>query len=140
MSWNWLTGFLNFEESPPEPLVLGAELWCPYGSEHTYLILERDGFDIGNLPQANVEDCKKSVNIFPFGECAGGRLCEYKMKLARKWENPEPQTEIVNGKEVITTKSVLMCNAEGMEIQAATSGQEFGKSIAEQLNLKAEIR
>ena len=139
MSWNWLTGFLNFEESPPEPLVLGAELWCPYGSEHTYLILERDGFDIGNLPQANVDDCKKSVNIFPFGECAGGRLCEYKMKLARKWENPEPQTEIVNGKEVITTKSVLMCNAEGMEIQAATSGQEFGKSIAEQLNLKAEM-
>ena len=61
------------------------------------------------------------------------------MKLARKWENPEPQTEIVNGKEVITTKSVLMCNAEGMEIQAATSGQEFGKSIAEQLNLKAEM-
>ena len=139
MSWNWLTGFLNFEESPPEPLVLGAELWCPYGSEHTYLILERDGFDIDNLPQANVDDCKKSVNIFPFGECAGGRLCEYKMKLARKWENPEPQTEIVNGKEVITTKSVLMCNAEGMEIQAATSGQEFGKSIAEQLNLKAEM-
>ena len=139
MSWNWLTGFLNFEESPPEPLVLGAELWCPYGSEHTYLILERDGFDIGNLPQANVDDCKKSVNIFPFGECAGGRLCEYKMKLARKWENPEPQTEIVNGKEVITTKSVLMCNAEGMEIQAATSGQEFGKSLAEQLNLKAEM-
>ena len=139
MSWNWLTGFLNFEEPPPEPLVLGAELWCPYGSEHTYLILERDGFDIDNLPQANVDDCKKSVNIFPFGECAGGRLCEYKMKLARKWENPEPQTEIVNGKEVITTKSVLMCNAEGMEIQAATSGQEFGKSIAEQLNLKAEM-
>ena len=139
MSWNWLTGFLNFEESPPEPLVLGAELWCPYGSEHTYLILERDGFDIDNLPQANVDDCKKSVNIFPFGECAGGRLCEYKMKLARKWENPEPQTEIVNGKEVITTKSVLMCNAEGMEIQAATSGQEFGKSLAEQLNLKAEM-
>ena len=61
------------------------------------------------------------------------------MKLARKWENPEPQTEIVNGKEVITTKSVLMCNAEGMEIQAATSGQEFGKSLAEQLNLKAEM-
>ena len=90
MSWNWLTGFLNFEEPPPEPLVLGAELWCPYGSEHTYLILERDGFDIDNLPQANVDDCKKSVNIFPFGECAGGRLCEYKMKLARKWENPEP--------------------------------------------------
>ena len=139
MSWNWLTGFLNFEEPPPEPLVLGAELWCPYGSEHTYLILERDGFDIDNLPQANVDDCKKSVNIFPFGECAGGRLCEYKMKLARKWENPEPQTEIVNGKEVITTKSVLMCNAEGMEIQAATSGQEFGKSLAEQLNLKAEM-
>ena len=47
--------------------------------------------------------------------------------------------EQLNLKEVITTKSVLMCNAEGMEIQAATSGQEFGKSLAEQLNLKAEM-
>ena len=32
-----------------------------------------------------------------------------------------------------------MCNAEGMEIQAASSGQEFGKKLAEQLKLKAEM-
>lgn len=128
----WLT-------KPPEPLVLGAELWCPYGSEHSFLMLERDDIDIENLPQACVDDCKASVNIFPFGECSGGSLCEYKMELEKRWENPEPQNELVNGKEVITTKSVLLCKAGGMEIQAATSGQEFGKQLAEQLNLKAEM-
>lgn len=126
-------------KKPPEPLVLGAELWCPYGSEHTYLMLERDDIDIDNLPQANVDDCKKSVNIFPFGECAGGSLCEYRMELEKQWENPEPQTEIVNGKEVVTTKSVLLCRAGGMEIQAANSGQEFGKKLAEQINLKIKM-
>lgn len=130
---------IDWFKKPPEPLVLGAELWCPYGSEHTYLMLERDDIDIDNLPQANVDDCKKSVNIFPFGECAGGSLCEYRMELEKHWENPEPQTEIVNGKEVITTKSVLLCRAGGMEIQAANSGQEFGKKLAEQINLKIKM-
>ncbi len=58
------------------------------------------------------------------------------MILAGRWENPEPQTEIVNGKEIITTESVLLCRAGGMEIQAANSGQKFGKKLAEQINLK----
>ncbi len=57
---------------PPEPLVLGAELWCPYGSEHSFLILQRDEINIDSLPQANVCDCVKSVNIDHFGECYGG--------------------------------------------------------------------
>ncbi len=121
---------------PTEPLVLGAELWCPYGSEHSFLMLQRDEINIDNLPQANVCDCVKSVNIDDFGECYGGRLCKDKMILAGRWENPEPQTEIVNGREIITTKSVLLCRAEGMEIQAANSGQKFGKKLAEQINLK----
>ena len=121
---------------PTEPLVLGAELWCPYGSEHSFLMLQRDEINIDNLPQANVCDCVKSVNIDDFGECYGGRLCKDKMILAGRWENPEPQTEIVNGREIITTKSVLLCRVEGMEIQAATSGQKFGKKLAEQINLK----
>ena len=120
--FSWFTEL--FAESPPEPLVLGAELWCPYGSEHSFLMLERDDIDIDNLPQANVKDCKKSVNIFPFGKCAGGKLCEYKLELEKQWENPEPQNEIVNGEEIITTKSVLICKTEGVEIQAATSGQD----------------
>ncbi len=121
---------------PTEPLVLGAELWCPYGSEHSFLMLQRDEINIDNLPQANVCDCVKSVNIDDFGECYGGRLCKDKMILAGRWENPEPQTEIVNGREIITTKSVLLCRVEGMEIQAANSGQKFGKKLAEQINLK----
>lgn len=114
---------------PTEPLVLGAELWCPYGSEHSFLMLQRDEINIDNLPQANVCDCVKSVNIDDFGECYGGRLCKDKMILAGRWENPEPQTEIVNGREIITTKSVLLCRVEGMEIQAANSGQKFGKKL-----------
>ena len=121
---------------PTEPLVLGAEMWCPYGSEHSFLMLQRDEINIDNLPQANVCDCVKSVNIDDFGECYGGRLCKDKMILAGRWENPEPQTEIVNGREIITTKSVLLCRVEGMEIQAANSGQKFGKKLAEQINLK----
>ena len=99
-------------------------------------MLQRDEINIDNLPQANVCDCVKSVNIDDFGECYGGRLCKDKMILAGRWENPEPQTEIVNGREIITTKSVLLCRVEGMEIQAANSGQKFGKKLAEQINLK----
>ncbi len=137
MSWNWLTGFLNFEESPPEPLVLGAELWCPYGSKHNFLMLETDYIDINNLPKAYVDDCKAFVNIDHFGECYGGLLCEDKMKLASRWENPEPQNVIVNGKEIITTKSTLLCMAEGIEIHVATSGQE--KTFARQMALFMEL-
>ena len=130
------SGIAEWFTKPPEPLVLGAELWCPYGSEHSFLILQRDEINIDSLPQANVCDCVKSVNIDHFGECYGGQLCKDKMILAGRWENPEPQTEIVNGKEIITTESVLLCRAGGMEIQAANSGQKFGKKLAEQINLK----
>ena len=41
MGWNpfaWLSGE-DEEESPPEPLVLGAELHCPYGLSNSYLIV-----------------------------------------------------------------------------------------------------
>ena len=114
----------DFFSKPPEALVLGAELRCPYGSKHTFLMVETDHIDINNLPKACVDDCKKSLNIEPFGQCYGGSPCEEDMELESKWENPEPQNELINGKEIITTKSVLLCKARGMEIQAVTSGQE----------------
>ena len=59
------------------------------------------------------------------------------MELEKQWENPEPQTILVNGKEIITTKSVLLCKAEGVEIKAIKSGQD--RVYAEQVLLYAEM-
>lgn len=132
---DWFTGL--FAESPPEQLVLGAELRCPYGSEHSYLYIATDHIDIDNLPEACVEDCIVDENIKFFGECFGGRNCKDKMELAGLWENPEPQTMVVNGKEIITTKSTLLCKAEGMLIEAVTSGQD--KIVAERIALFLEV-
>lgn len=84
-----------------------------------------------------MDDCKAYKNIMPFGECLSGSLCEYKMELEKQWENPEPQTILVNGKEIITTKSVLLCKAEGVEIKAIKSGQD--RVYAEQVLLYAEM-
>ena len=48
-----------------------------------------------------------------------------------KWENAEPQTMMVNGEEVITTDSTLICKVSGREIYAVTSGQEKENPFAE---------
>ena len=48
---DWFSGKDN---APPEPLVMGAELKCPYGSSHSYLYLDTDDIDINNLPTACV--------------------------------------------------------------------------------------
>lgn len=53
--------------------------------------------------------------------------------MEAEWENPEPQNELINGKEIITTKSVLICKATGMTIHAVTSGQEKTFAIREAL-------
>ena len=120
---DWLSGKDN---TPPEPLVMGAELKCPYGSSHSYLYLDTDDIDINNLPTACVEDCIAFHNVFPFGHCWAnlGYPCQNHMLLADRWNNPEPQGILENGKEVITTKSTLIC-LEGMtEIKVVTSGQD----------------
>ena len=44
--------------------------------------------------------------------------------LADRWENSEPQNVIVNGREIITTKSTLICQTSGTEIKAVTTGQD----------------
>ncbi|MDE6847446.1 MAG: DUF4280 domain-containing protein [Lachnospiraceae bacterium] len=139
--FSWLSEL--FTESPPEPLVLGAELKCPCGTSHSYLYLETDEIDINNLPQANVEDCKAFYNISPFGTCRRSIMgayefpCEWCMNLAEQWENSEPQTMMSNGKEIITTKSTLVCLSSGKEIKPVTSGQEG--TFAKQLILYAEM-
>ncbi|WP_124065475.1 PAAR-like protein [Clostridium sp. E02] len=127
--FDWMFG--KKEEKPPEPLVLGAELRCPYGDHDSYLYVDSGGIDVNNLPKACVEDCKAFHNIQSFGYCKEGGFCEDSMNLAEKWENPEPQGEKINGKEIITTKSLLSCKTCGMEFKIINSGQDgiFAKQI-----------
>ncbi|MGC6177217.1 PAAR-like protein [Lacrimispora sp. 38-1] len=111
--------------------MLGAKLRCPYGSQDSYLYVDSVGIDVNNLPKACVEDCKALHNIGSFGDCYAGGPCEKSMVLDEKWENPEPQGEKINGKEIITTKSLLSCRASGMEFKIINSGQDgiFAKQI-----------
>ena len=120
---SWLFG-KEEEDSPAEPLVLGALLECDYGERQTFLNLETDNININALPQACVEDAKAHVNIMPFGRCMKNDDCFFKLAPDEKWINTEPQSARVNGKEIITTKSNLICKATGMTIRPVTSGQD----------------
>lgn len=130
MGWSFWPFGKKKEEEPPEQLVLGAELKCPYGSAHSFLMVEAERIDVTNLPNACVTDSKPFKdeapygNIMPFGECTLRAPCKEIMDLQEQWENPEPQAMLANGKEVITTKSTLICKKSGMEIQAVNSGQD----------------
>lgn len=128
---NWFSWLFGKEEGPPEPLVLGAKLRCPYGSHDGYLYVDSEDIEVNNLPKACVDDCKALYNIQPLGDCYAGGSCEALMDLAEKWENPEPQGEKINGKEIITTKSLLSCRVSGMELKIINSGQDgiFAKQI-----------
>ena len=71
--------------------------------------------------------------LFRSGKCRF-RLeqpCEMFMWLMNRWENSEPQNVIVNGREIITTKSTLICQTSGTEIRAVTTGQDaiFAKKL-----------
>ncbi|GEM_PF-3424888 len=107
-----------------EPLVLGAELECPYGENHTYLYVETRDIDLNNLPEACVLDREERVNIFPFGSCGGTEHCEYSMGFEPEWRNIKPQRKLVNGNEVITTESEILCLKSGTALKIITSGQE----------------
>lgn len=126
--FDWLFGK---EKKPPEPLVLGAKLRCPYGSQDSYLYVDSEDIKINNLPKACVDDTKALFNILPFGDCYAGGSCETLMNLNNKWENPVPQGEKVNGKEIITTESLLACRVVGAEFKIISSGQDgiFAKQI-----------
>lgn len=139
MDWNLWTGFLNVNKVLTIPLVLGAELKCSCGSKHSFLLLEKDDIDINGQSKACVDDCKALTNIRPFGTCSDGAPCRDCMELEAEWENSEPQNELVNGKEIITTKSFLICKAKGGTIEAVTSGQEHGESFIGALQLCAEM-
>lgn len=126
MGWfSWLPGMSEKkEEKPPEPLVLGATLSCIYGSQASYLDLDTKGFDINGLPEACVEDCVVVKNISPFGKCHVGDMCEYQIAIDGIWQNPEPQKVLKNGKEIITTKSILKCKEASEPFTIKNSGQD----------------
>lgn len=143
--WSWLTSLFSDteeEETPPEPLVLGAQLRCPYGYDDSFLIVWREDIDINSLPQACVSDCIANVNIRSFGICSMIMgPCENIMALAEQWENPEHQNVLANGKEIITTKSTLICKNSGCAIEAVTSGQDGVEAakIAKDMQLLYEM-
>ena len=58
-----------------------------------------------------------------------GLECEQMIELDDRWENMEPQKTLINGEEIITTKSTLICKKSGMWIEPVTSGQD-GKAAA----------
>lgn len=142
MGWNTFAWLFGKQEEPPERLVLGAELECMLGSEHSYLIVKAKGMDINKLPGACVLDRKEFENIMPFGYCSFlGCPCKDVMKLEERWENLEPQKMNDNGEEIITTKSSLLCKTAGGWIDAVTSGQHgvFAMQWAELQTLKHEF-
>ncbi|MBD5463353.1 MAG: DUF4280 domain-containing protein [Lachnospiraceae bacterium] len=110
--------------APPEQLVFGAELKCPCGFKHSFLMLQTGSIDINNLPSACVRDSKAFVNIMPFGTCTLGLECEQMIELEDLWENHEPQNMMLGEDEAITMKSTLTCKKSGMWIEPVSSGQD----------------
>lgn len=114
---------------PPEELVFGAKLQCTGSPNPSFLFVYGDRKVINSLPTACVTDRIPGENIAPFGMCSSGFFstspCEAQiMQLAEKWENPGQQNESVNGAEIITTSSVLVCNLWSGRITAVNSGQD----------------
>ncbi|MEY8268790.1 PAAR-like protein [Lachnospiraceae bacterium 64-25] len=111
-------------EKKPETLVFGAELKCPCGFKHSFLIVPLDNLNTNNLPSAHVWDSKAFVNINPFGTCTLGLECEQMIELEDRWENIEPQNVLMGNDEVITMKSTLTCKKSGQWIVPVNSGQD----------------
>ena len=124
MDWGWLTGFADwFKKSPPETLVFGAELRCLHGSQNTYLIVNHTDKEIEGLPVACVTDRVEFDNIMPFGECYQNGYCRDLIELRTRWDNDKPQDILLDGEEVITTESILICERCGGMIWAVNSGR-----------------
>ena len=141
-----LAGIINFftgeEKKAPEVLVLGAELQCRYGSNKTYLLVNDENIRYNGLPAACVLDRVELDNIWSFGECYQNGYCRDLMKLRERWENEEPQDVGLNGEELITTESVLICERCGGTIQAVNSGQDHvgAEWINKELALMTKMR
>ena len=115
--------------NPPEELVFGAKLRCTQSLNPSFLFFFGDRKTTSGLPAACVLDRVPGENIQPFGTCQCGFFatnpCETAiMQPAPKWENPEPQNESIDGEEIITTSSVLVCDLFSGRITAVNSGQD----------------
>lgn len=119
---SWFTGL--FEKPEPEPLVFGAQLRCLHGSQDTYLIVNHTDKEIEGLPVACVTDRVEFDNIMPFGECYQNGYCRDLIELRTRWDNDKPQDLLLNGEEVVTTESILICERCGGMIWAVISGQD----------------
>lgn len=113
-----------------EYLVSGAKLKCVNGEGISELKVTRDhGYKQKGKAKANRGDCVPGENIPYFKTCRmnrGTHLCEGYMHISHEWENISgisAQMEKVDGKEAITTDSVLICDRGGL-ILPVTSGQE----------------
>jgi len=112
------------ERPIPERLVMGARLRCSCSGNFSFFALVGDRDTINGLPAGNVTHRAPQVNILPFGLCRHTECSIVTMQLADKWENPAPQNECINGNEIITTDSYLMCNTQSGKIRAYDSGQD----------------
>ena len=114
-------------KGPPENLVFGAKLKCNYSYSPSFLFVDEDRETFNNLQVACVTDRIPGVNIMPFGAC---RLCQSgaepcTIQTPDRWENPSPQHEYINGEEVITTDSYIICTTKGIgTITPVNSGQD----------------
>ena len=143
--FSWLFGDEGPKKQPekkPETLVFGAELKCPCGFRHSFLIVPTDNLNTDNLPSAHVWDSKAFVNIDPFGTCTLGLECEQMIELEDRWQNIEPQNVLMGNDEVITMKSTLTCKKSGMWIVPVNSGQDgqAAKRILREAALVSEMK
>ena len=117
-----------------EYLVEGAKLKCIHGSEVTQLRVPGHGYTSGGKQKANILDCKKGINIQPFGQCQKEEKevpCSGCMRLRNKWESTSTsptKPEMVNGHPALTMDSVLLCNHGGI-IMPITSGQGYERGV-----------
>ena len=117
-----------------EYLVEGARLKCVHGSEITLLRVPGHGYSSGGKQKANVLDCKKGMNIQPFGQCQKEEKevpCCGCISLHEQWESTSTsptKPEMVNGHPALTMDSVLLCNHGGI-IMPITSGQGYEKGV-----------
>lgn len=125
----WFDFFFNKKKkAPPEQLVLGAKLHCPYClyDACSYLWVDTKTLDINDVPLASVDDCVPLHNIPSFGLCnMGGGTCDVCMKFDGPWENREPQGLLASGKEALTMDSILSCShGVGAHLKIVSSGQD----------------
>lgn len=134
---------LSCEKATGEEIVIDGIPFLGGRGNKTKLVVSGKG-KIAGKATATIMDCKKEINIFPFGNCLAklpdqikeelkfnqqARIegtCKYLMRLEKRWENVievENDFFCFEGSPVIKMSSVLFCNRGGAFIYPLTSGQ-----------------